>query len=85
VASKKTNRTSKKAAPKTGEQPHRKAVVLVSLVGVLTLTTGLLVALSPDPLDAADRGPTLLNANRTPATPVAHRPDTRSAAHQPRR
>ena len=86
MASKKTKSPNKKStAPKPAESPHRKAAVFVSLIGVLTLTTGLLVALSPDPLNDANRGPTLLNADRTAARSATPLTDARTATNRPSR
>lgn len=60
-----------KSKPAAGQSSHRKAVVFVSLVGVLTGTTALLLALSPAPLQRT--GETLLNQDRTSASNASNR------------
>ncbi len=67
----------KKSAPKSKSavrdaQSHRRAIVFVSLVGVLTLTAGLLLALAPAPLQQERQ--TLLNQERITVPLNASRP-----------
>lgn len=67
-----TKKRKSPAKPLAEIATNRRAVVFVSLAGVLSATTGLLIALSPGPLTG--RGETLLNHQRTATAASAAAP-----------